>query len=203
MLIENLERQFTLEVDYETNTGKAQHQKINFGTNNKEINVSLQKKSMKLYLNKLAADGIVTNKSFWIFIKPFLKNKSCHAQNDIMLIQNDEIITEVTLVEIFNKHFINTVEKSSGIKPVNVAMMHNICDNDRAINVMIEAYKNHASVMKIKEIFEKNTTKRSFEFDSVIKPYITTLLKNIDIKKATGVDRIPPKLMKLSANIFV
>ena len=82
-------------------------------------------------------------------------------------------------------------------------MMHNICDNDRAINVMIEAYKNHASVTKIKEIFEKNTTKRSFEFDSVIKPYLTTLLKNIDIKKATGVDRIPLKLMKLSANIFV
>ena len=158
---------------------------------------------MKLYLNKSAADGIVTNKSFWKFIKPFLKNKSCHAQNDIMLIQNDEIITEVTLVEIFNKHYINIVEKSSGIKPVNVAMMHNICDNDTAINVMIEAYKNHASVTKIKETIEKNTTKRSFEFDSVIKPYITTLLKNVDIKKATGVDRIPPKLMKLSANIFV
>ena len=45
---------------------------------------------MKLYLNKLVADGIVTNK----FIKPFLKNKICHAQNNIMLIQNDEIITE-------------------------------------------------------------------------------------------------------------
>ena len=46
---------------------------------------------MKFYLNKLAADSIVTNKSFWKFIKPFLKNKSCHAQNDIMLIQNDEV----------------------------------------------------------------------------------------------------------------
>ena len=146
--------------------------------------VSLRKKSMKLYLNKSAADGIVTNKSFWKFIKPFLKNKSCHAQNDIMLIQNDEIITEEKdLVEIFNKHYINIVEKSSGIKPVNVAMMHNICDNDTAINVIIEAYKNHPSVTEIKEIIEKNTTKRSFKFDSVNKSYITTILKNIDIKK--------------------
>ena len=158
---------------------------------------------MKFYLNKLAADGIVTNKSFWKFIKPFLQNKSCHAQNDIMLIQNDEIITEEKdLVEIFNKHYINIVEKSSGIKPVNVAMMHNICDNDTAINVIIEAYKNHPSVTKIKEIIEKNTTKRSFKFDSVTKPYITTLLKNIHIKRATGVDRIPPKLVKLWANIL-
>ena len=31
----------SLEVDYETNTGKTQHQKMNFGTNNKEINVFL------------------------------------------------------------------------------------------------------------------------------------------------------------------
>ena len=81
-------------------------------------------------------------------------------------------------------------------------MMHNICDNNTAINVITEAYKNHPSVAKIKEIIEKNTTKRSFKFDSVTKPYITTLLKNIDIKKATGVDRIPPKLVKLSANIL-
>ena len=81
-------------------------------------------------------------------------------------------------------------------------MMHNICDNDTAINVITEDYKNHPTVTKIKEIIEKNTTKRSFKFDSVTKPYITTLLKNIDIKKATGVDRIPPKLVKLSANIL-
>ena len=114
---------------------------------------------MKLYLNKSAADGIVTNKSFWKFIKPFLKNKSCHAQNDIMLIQNDEIITteERDLVETFNKHYTNIVEKSSGIKLVNVIMMHNICDNGTDINVIIEAHKNHPSGTKIKEIFEKRT----------------------------------------------
>ena len=70
---------------------------------------------MRLYVNKLAADGIVTNKSFCKFIKPFLKNKSCHAQNGIMLIQSDEIITEEKdLVKTFNKHYINIVEKSCG-----------------------------------------------------------------------------------------
>ena len=112
---------------------------------------------MKLYLNKLTADGILTDKSLSKLIKPFLKNKSCHAQNDIMLIQNDEIITteEKDLVETFNKHYTNIVEKSSGIKLVNVIMMHNICDNGTAINVIIEAYKNHPSGTKIKEIFEK------------------------------------------------
>ena len=133
----------------------------------------------------------------------FLKNKSCHAQNDVMLIQNDEIITEEKdLVETFKQHYINIVEKSSGIKPVNVAMTHNICDNDTTTNVINEAYKNHPIVTKIKEIIEKNTNKRSFKFDFVTKPYIATLLKTIYIKKATCVDRITPKLVKLSANIL-
>ena len=73
-----------------------------------------------------------------------------------MLIQNDEIITEEQdLVETFNKHYVNIVEKSSGTKPVNVAMRHNKCDNDTAINVIIEAYKNRPSVTKIKEIIGK------------------------------------------------
>ena len=76
-----------------------------------------------------------------------------------MLIQNDEIITEENgLVKTLDKHYINIVEKSSGIKPLNVAMMHNISDNDTAMNVIIEAYKNHPSVTKIKEIIGKSTT---------------------------------------------
>ena len=63
-------------------------------------------------------------------------------QNGIMLIQNDEIITEEKdLVKTFNKHYINIVEKSSGIKLVNVAMMHNICDNDTDIKIINEPYK--------------------------------------------------------------
>ena len=119
---------------------------------------------MSLYLNKYATDGIVTKKYFKKFIKPFLKKESCHAQNYIVPIQNDEIIfEEKDLVETFTKRYINIVEKFSGIYPVSVAMMHNTCNNDTAINVIIEAYKNHPSVTKIKEIIEKkNTTKRSF-----------------------------------------
>ena len=67
-----------------------------------------------MYLNKLVDDGTATNKHFWKFIKPFLKNKSFHPQNDVMLIQNDEIISEEKdLAETFNKHYINIAERSS------------------------------------------------------------------------------------------
>ena len=62
------------------------------------------------------------NKSFWNFVKPFQANKSCHTQNDIMLIDNGEVIVEESsLAETINDHYINIVEKSSGQKPCNFA----------------------------------------------------------------------------------
>ena len=74
-----------------------------------------------------------------------------------MLIQNDEITSkEKDLAEPFKKHHINVAEKSSEKKKTVYDAMHNTCDNDTAINVIIEAYKNHHSVTKIKEIIEKN-----------------------------------------------
>ena len=62
------------------------------------------------------------NKSFWNFVKPFQANKSCHTQNDIMLIGNGEVIVEESsLAETINDHYINIVEKSSEQKPRNFA----------------------------------------------------------------------------------
>ena len=73
-----------------------------------------------------------------------------------MHIQNDKIIIEENdLTEPFNKLYINVVEKSSGMKPVNVAIIHNKCDNDTTINVIIEAYKNYHSVTKTKDLLKK------------------------------------------------
>ena len=37
--------------------------------------VSLRKKSIKKYFKNISKDGVVTNKSCWNMIKPFLKNK--------------------------------------------------------------------------------------------------------------------------------
>ena len=42
---------------------------------NKEINVSIRKKSIRNYFNKIANENIVTNRNFWKIIKPFLANK--------------------------------------------------------------------------------------------------------------------------------
>ena len=76
--------------------------------------VSLRRKCIKSYFQDVTKKGLVTNKSFWNFVKPFLTNKSCHTQNDIMLIDNGKVIVEERdLAETFNDHYINIVEKSS------------------------------------------------------------------------------------------
>ena len=63
----------------------------------------------------------MTNKEFWKTIKPFLTNKGCLENSDIMLINDDEMVTDdKTLAKIFNEHYINIVERSSGLKPEKV-----------------------------------------------------------------------------------
>ena len=46
------------------------------------ICVSLRRKSLKKHLESFKEKGINTNKSFWIFIKPFLTIKGFIESND-------------------------------------------------------------------------------------------------------------------------
>ena len=59
--------------------------------------------------------------------------------------------------------------------------------------------KNHPSVVKVKETF-KNA--RNFELPKASPKGINKIIKSLNSKKATGPDKIPPKLIKLAANII-
>ena len=60
----------------------------------------------------------MSNKEFWNLVKPFLSNKGGLAENDIMLVTDDKIVTdELALSEKFNDHYVNIVEKTSGRRP--------------------------------------------------------------------------------------
>ena len=112
--------------------------------------VSIRKKSIRNYFNKIANENIVTNRNFWKIIKPFLTNKG-HLENaEIMLIQDKKIISnENELVKVFNKHYINIIEKSGDQKPTNIDKSYSI-DNDRqAVELICNSYRNHLSILKI------------------------------------------------------
>ena len=72
--------------------------------------------------------------------------------------------------------------------------------NDRdVIDRIIKSYLNHPSVLKIKNKFGSDLN--SFDFQQIKAPEVKKPLKEIDVKKAVGVDTISPKLIKIGADI--
>ena len=162
--------------------------------------VSLRRKSIKKYFNDITNYGIATNRNFWNLIKPFLTNKRHLNHQDIIIFDGKKIITnETKLVEVFNNHYINIVEKSSGKKSRHVARDNNIESKRIAIQVIIRYFENHPSIKQIQENFQHHHI-RSI-------PYTTTeevkkLLKEVNAKKASGFGKISPKLVKLAARVL-
>ena len=64
-----------------------------------------------------------------------------------MIFDGKKIITsETELVEVFNYHYINIVEKSSGIKSRHVACDNNIENKSIAIQVIKKYFENHPRI---------------------------------------------------------
>ena len=121
-----------------------------------------------------------------------------------MLTEKDKIVTEEKELErIFNDHYINIVDRSYGTKPTNVEKEQEIEDNKKAVEVICKSFANHESVKAIKENnITENLTAGNSHLLKVSACDVEQHLRNIDGKKCTGIDKIPPKLIKLSAKVL-
>ena len=84
-------------------------------------------------------------------------------------------------------------------KSRHVARDNNIENKRIAIQVIKKYFENHPSIKQIQENFQHQ------HIPSI--PYTTTeevkkLLKEVNAKKASGFDKIPPKLVKLAAGVL-
>ena len=159
---------------------------------------------MHKHLAKITEKGITTSKEFWNFIKPFLTNKGFSKNNDITLKNKKEIIAdEKKLANLFNNHYINIVEISSGIKPETISSICNINYTDE-IQHIVNLYKDHPSIKQIKEkiIPDSNKNQEIFSFKPTTVENVKKLLNDIDTKKAVGIDTILPKLIKMASNFL-
>ena len=146
----------------------------------------------------------MTNKNFWKVIKPFLTNKGCIDGNEISIVNGDEIISdEKELVKTFNEHYINIVERSCGVKSQNLfqeGTSAHLTDTEK-IDIIEKHYESHPSIIEI-----KNSLKPSHELNistfQTNPSEVKKLIMSLDTKKATGVDKIPPKLVKLAADVI-
>ena len=87
------------------------------------------------------------------------------------------------------------MQKSCNKKLNKIGTILGSLNDSDVIDRIIKSYQNHPSVLKIKNKFGSDLI--SFDFQQV-KPAEV----KIDIKKAVGVDTIPPKLIKIGADII-
>ena len=160
--------------------------------------VNLRKKAIKIYFNNITKSGIIENKKFWQTIKPFITNKSGLSNNNIMLVEKDSLITkDEEIANILNDHYINIVEKSSGIKPSEINY-DKVTDKRILINNIIEKFCDNPSIINI-----KNENSDIFVFQKINESEIIKIFKELNTNTSTGEDKIPTKLVKLAKNHLV
>ena len=169
--------------------------------------VSIQRKSIQHYYSNITSNGIITNKNFWKAIKPFLTNKGCLEKSDIMLRDDEKMITdEKKLVQHFNDHYINIVERSCGFKPEKVEFDFGSCKKNVVLSSILDKYRNRRSIIKIH--INRNLQSSSIPIPSsswsskITAKEINTILKSLNSNKAPGSDRIPTRLVKLASDIL-
>ena len=148
---------------------------------------------------------------------PFISNKGTLSNDNIIIesadditlkVKNgdlvsikakDEIRDEHILEEMFNNHYINIAEISSGIAPNSIGNPMDPKQDKNTAEKIIQHYKNHPSIKKIKNNFLNS---KPFDFPEPTVKDINTIIKSLDPKKATGPDGIPIKIIKHALNII-
>ena len=78
----------------------------------------LTKSVKKAHFCKVTGEGFVNNKAFWNTVKPFLNNRGFLTNETIAIENKGKIVTDKSkLVNLFNSHYINIVEKTPGCPP--------------------------------------------------------------------------------------
>ena len=113
------------------------------------------------------------------------------------MVKNESIIEEpYKIAETFNNFFISAVSNLSIPRCVDSSITFDHIDDE--ILRVVEKYKNHPSVVAIKN---KNVNSQ-FSFRPITKLEIYKEILNLDISKASHNLDIPTKIVKANADIF-
>ena len=155
--------------------------------------VSLLKKEKINYYNNLDLKVFEDNKMFWRAVKPLFSEK-VKSKTNITLIENEKMITDKKEVaEILNTFFIEAVQNLD-IEMFNDDREGELqCDKiDEIIDNIIEKYKLHPSILKIKDNVE---VENKFEFTDTTKDEIYSKINSFDPKKACMENDIPVNIL--------
>ena len=130
---------------------------------------------MRIYFFERCAGG-PKSKDFWPTIKPFLSKKGSDGGSEVILCEEDKVISDQAEVcTVFNSFFANAA-------------------TDIGKDCHIDNMEEHPSIQKIKQNLPTNAPK--FSFKPVSGSEINKILSSNDSKKSTGADNIPSKIIK-------
>ena len=150
--------------------------------------VSLLKKEKRKYYNNLDPKIFKDNKTFWQRVKPIFSDKHKGVQSDIIIVENGETISDKKEVaEKLNNFFIEAVDNLD-IEPY---LLHNNSTTGN-INDIVDKYKNHPSIKKIKENIKDEN---KFSFKDTTPQKLQSQILHLDTKKAMVQNDIPTKIL--------
>ena len=146
----------------------------------------LTKPVKKAYFRRVTWKGFVNNKAFWNTVKPFLTNKGFLTNETIAIENKGKIVTdESKLLNLFNSHYVNIVEKTSGCPSEIEGNPENRTNYIATVQSIIQKYETHSIILNIKS---KSTVKNTFDILAATAEKINKIIKKLNTKKATGVD---------------
>ena len=155
--------------------------------------VSLLKKEKKKYYNNLDLKIFDDNRKFWQRIKPLFSEKT-KLRTNITIVENGTVTSDKKEVaELLNTYFIEAVQNLE-IEKFNSDHSHIVQSEgiDEVIDDIIEKYKLHPSILKIKENVK---LENKFKFDNITEDEIYSKIRKLDPKKASMENDIPAKVL--------
>ena len=129
--------------------------------------VSLLRKTKKEYYSNLDEKNVTDNRKFWKTVKPFLSDKIVSSQK-IIQVESDKIISKDSdTAQILNTFFSNIV---SNLKIPEYVENNPISGNIKdPILKLIVKYRNHPSILAIREVCTGRNSNFQFSFSQIDK----------------------------------
>ena len=151
----------------------------------------MKRENIQSYFNDVAHDPV--KKRFWETVNPFLSENGSHGQEDFLLEENGELVKDQKqIADIFCDYYTNIVNHATGNPPVQIPFRQ----NSDVIEDILSHYENHESIINIRNSMHNQT----FEMPLSTEPKIREKITNIAPSKATGIDNVPPRLVKASVD---
>ena len=163
----------------------------------RNIYVSLLRKTKRDYFKQLNSNVISDNKKFWQTISPLFSEKAFRKETILLKDSNRTIRNNQELAETFDSFFSNITQNLKLDRNL-VEITENLNISDPVIKV-IKKYEKHPTIIKIKEKMKNKNMSFSFRFAT--KETILNELGKLNPKKAYQESDIPVKIINENLDI--